>query len=197
MKFCKRAMCEAHGEQLAGHDALAKTYIWISNSYFWPGMKSDIQKHIDSCMQCQVRKKYYSRIIFLKSVPLQPLPLLDQPNQCIHVDLFGPLKMSARSNKFILCIMDAFTKYAEVIPIPDKQAVTVSQEMYANWICHFGSPLQVHSDGGKNFCNKIADELYYLLDIKHTKTSPAHPQCNAQVEVCNKTLAKYLALFVD
>ena len=46
-------------------------------------------------------------------------------------------------------------------------------------------------------CNKIADELYSLLNIKHTKTSPAHPQCNAQVEVFNKTLAKYLASFVN
>ena len=57
--------------------------------------------------------------------------------------------------------------------------------------------MQVHSDGGKEFCNKIADELYSLLNIKHTKTSPAHPQCNAQVEVFNKTLAKYLASFVN
>ena len=54
LKFRKRAMCEAHGEQLAGHDALVKTYIRITDSYFWPGMKSDIQKHIDLCVQCQV-----------------------------------------------------------------------------------------------------------------------------------------------
>ena len=51
--------------------------------------------------------------------------------------------------------------------------------------------------GEKEFCNKIADELYSLLNIKLTKTLPAHPQCNEQVEVFNKTLAKYVALFVD
>ena len=138
------------------------------------------------------QKKYNS-----KAVPLKPLPLLDQPNQCIHVDLFGPLKTSECSNKFILCITEVFTKYTEVIPILDKLAVTVSNEIFTNQICSFGSPLQVHSDGGKEFCNKIAGELYSLLNIKHTKTSPAHPQCNAQVKVFNKTLAKYLAYFVD
>ena len=53
MKFWKRAMCEAHGEQLAGHDALAKTYIRISDSYFWPGMKLDIKKTL--ILVCSVK----------------------------------------------------------------------------------------------------------------------------------------------
>ena len=92
---------------------------------------------------------------------------------------------------------DAFTKYAEVVAIPDKTALTVSNEIFIHWICRFGTPIQIHSDGGKEFCNKLADELYELLDIKHTKTSPAHLQCNAQVEVFNKNVAKYLASFVD
>ena len=143
-------------------------------------------------MQCQIRKKSTA-----KSVPLHPLPIPQQPNQRVHVDLFGPLKVSAQSNKFILVITDAFTKYAEVVPIPDKQAETVANEIFTHWICRFGSPVQIHSDGGKEFCNKLLNELFNLLDIKHTKTSPAHPQCNAQVEVFNKTLAKYLASFVD
>ena len=36
-----------------------------------------------------------------------------------------------------------------------------------------------------------------LLNVAHTKTSPAHLQCNAQVKVFNKTLKKYLASYVD
>jgi len=33
--------------------------------------------------------------------------------------------------------------------------------------------------------------------MEHTKTTPAHPQCNAQVEVFNKTIKRYLASFID
>jgi hypothetical protein len=33
--------------------------------------------------------------------------------------------------------------------------------------------------------------------VAKTKKSPAHPQCNSQVEVFNKTVKKYLASFVD
>jgi len=191
-RYRKRAMCEGHGSVLSGHDAMLKTYIRISDSYFWPGMKRHIEEHIRTCVQCQVRKSSHT-----KRVPLKPLPLLDQPNQRIHVDLFGPLKVSGKQNKYILCMTDAFTKYAEVCAIPNKEAATVADEIFKNWICRFGSPIQIHSDGGKEFVNKLSEEMFEIFHIKHTKTSPAHPQCNAQVEVFNKTVAKYLASFVD
>jgi transposase InsO family protein len=190
--YRKRAICEAHGAILAGHDALKKTYIRLSSSYFWPDMQKEIRKHIEACIQCQRRKKTNA-----KPLPLQPLPATDQPNQRVHIDLFGPLKTTSNGNKMILCMTDAFTKYAEVIAIPDKQAETVANEIYINWICRLGTPVQIHSDNGKEFINNLSKELFSLLDIKHTHTTPAHPQCNAQVEVFNKTVAKYLSSFVD
>ena len=55
----------------------------------------------------------------------------------------------------------------------------------------------MHTDGGKEFVNKLSAELFQLLNVRHTKTSPAHPQCNAQVEVFNKTVKKFLQSFVD
>ena len=155
-------------------------------------MKKDIQAHIDSCLQCQVRKKSTA-----KPTPLQSLPTMDQPNQRIHIDLFGPLKTSAHGNKMVLVMTDAFTKYAEAIAIPNKEAETVAMEIFIHWICRFGSPIQIHSDNGTEFVNKLSKELFKLLEIKHTTTTPGHPQCNAQAEVFNKTMAKYLASFVD
>ena len=50
---------------------------------------------------------------------------------------------------------------------------------------------------GKEFINKIMTELYDKLDIKGSKTTPAHPQFNSQAEVFNKTLAKYMKTVVD
>jgi len=132
-----------------------------------------------------------------KPTPLQPLPTVDQPNQRIHIDLFGPLKTSAHGNKMVLVMTDAFTKYAEAIAIPNKEAETVAMEIFIHWICRFGSPIQIHSDNGTEFVNKLSKELFKLLEIKHTTTTPGHPQCNAQAEVFNKTMAKYLASFVD
>jgi len=190
--YRKSAICEVHGTILSGHNAPKKTYLRLTNAYFWPNMKKDIQAHIDSCLQCQVRKKSTA-----KPTPLQPLPTVDQPNQRIHIDLFGPLKTLSQGNKMVLVMTDAFTKYAEAIAIPNKEAGTVAMEIFIHWICRFGSPIQIHSDNGTEFVDKLNKELFKLLEIKHTTTTPGHPQCNAQAEVFNKTLAKYLASFVD
>jgi len=45
--------------------------------------------------------------------------------------------------------------------------------------------------------NKLSADMMELMNVSHTWTSPAHPQCNSQVEVFNKTVKKYLASFVD
>jgi hypothetical protein len=57
--------------------------------------------------------------------------------------------------------------------------------------------VQIHTDGGKEFVNKLSQELFTQLNVQHTKMSLAHPQCNAQVEVFNKTIKKYLTSFID
>jgi hypothetical protein len=63
-------------------------------------------------------------------------------------------------------------------------------------VCKFGIPAQIHTNGGKEFVNKLSNELFTLLNVHHTKTTPAPPQCNAQVEVFNKTVKKHLDSFV-
>ena len=46
---------------------------------------------------------------------------------------------------------DAFSKFAVVIPIPDKEATTVAQGILDLWIYRFAPLDQIHSDGGKEF----------------------------------------------
>jgi transposase InsO family protein/ribonuclease HI len=183
---------EAHGGQLTGHDGIFKTKERILNCYYWPGMDRDINEFIKRCVKCQQRTKTTS-----SHTELQPLPQCSEPNQRVHADLFGPLKTSGSGKKYILCITDAFTKYIELVALPDKEAETVAQALFNRWICRYGSPLQLTTDGGKEFCAKLSEQLYKHMKIEHLTTSPYHPQCNSQAEVVNKTIAKYLSSFVD
>jgi hypothetical protein len=83
-----------------------------------------------------------------------------------------------------------------VTAIASKDAETVADAIYRDWFSKFGILAQVHMDSSKEFVNKLSEELFQLLNVNHTKTSPAHPQCNAQVEVFNKTVKKFLQSFV-
>jgi hypothetical protein len=102
-----------------------------------------------------------------------------------------------KKSAYVLCSTDAFTKYAVVTKVDNKDAETVAKAIFSNWFCKFGIPAQIHTDGGKEFVNKLSTELFDLLNVQHSKTSPYHPQSKAQVEVFNKTVKKYLASYID
>jgi hypothetical protein len=119
------------------------------------------------------------------------------PNQRVHMDLFGPLKTSGSGKKYIMCITDAFSKYVELVAIPDKSATTVASTLFSRWLCRHGLPLEIASDGGKEFCNEVVNEMLKLMSVKKTTTFPYHPKTNAQVEVCSKTITTYLKTQVD
>ena len=48
------------------------------------------------------------------------------PNQRI------PCKTSDAGNKYVLIMTDAFTKYVEIVAIPNKEAVTVADAIFTN-----------------------------------------------------------------
>ena len=184
---------EAHGQMLTGHDGVFKTRERLLQSYYWPNIDADVIQHIRGCRRCQERRTDDRPQPHL----LTPLPQCSAINQRVHVDLFGPLKTSDSGKKYVLVMTDAFSKYVEIFATPNKEAETVSLAIFNRWICRFGCPLEIVSDGGKEFVNKISQELYKLIGVKHSSTTAYNPKCNAQVERCNQTVAKYLASFVN
>ena len=99
-------------------------------------MEHDRHCILKTCEKCQVSKKDNRPAPNL----LTPLPICSAPNQRVHCDLFGPLQTSGTGKKYILCMTDAFTKYAEMIAVPNKEAITVSEAIFTKWICRYGTP---------------------------------------------------------
>jgi len=184
---------QAHGQLLTGHGGINKTKHRIQQSYYWPNMEKDIEAHLQQCQRCQ-----YVRTD-TKPPPhvMTPMPLCTEMNQRVHMDLFGPLKTAQSGAKYILCMTDAFTKYVELAAIPNKEAETVADRFFNKWICRYGAPKEIFTDQGREFVNKILEEVNRTLEIRHGTTSGYHPQSNSTAEVCNKTIQKYLASFVD
>jgi len=76
--------------------------------------------------------------------------------------------------------------------IANKDTETVADTIYKEWFTKYGIPAQIHTDRGKEFVNKLSEEHFGLLKVSHTKTSPAHPQCNAQVKMVKKFLKSFI-----
>ena len=188
-----RLISQFHNSWFGGHEGIHKTIQRMQLYYFWPNMQTDVANIIKSCERCQKR----TTIPATPPSTLQPLPILSDPNQRVHADLFGPLRTSSSGKKFILVITDAFTRYVELVAIDNKEAEVVAEAIFNNWICRFGVPAQLVTDQGKEFVAKVCQQIWKKLDMLHITTSARHPQANAQAEVVNKTIARYLASFVD
>ena len=52
----------------------------------------------------------------------------------------------------------------------------------------FGMPSVIHSDQGREFENKVMQELCLLCGSHKTRTTPYHPESDGLVERFNRTL---------
>uniref|UniRef100_A0A0X3PXJ8 Transposon Ty3-I Gag-Pol polyprotein n=1 Tax=Schistocephalus solidus TaxID=70667 RepID=A0A0X3PXJ8_SCHSO len=175
-----------------GHSGIHKTEWALRRRYFWPNQKRDIQDVIRSCEFCLASKSPNQAL----KAPLQPIKT-GYPNERVGVDLVGPIAPSAKGNKFILVMVDFFTKMAEAVPLPDASAATVAKAIFNCWVCRWGAPDQIHSDRGSSFESAVVLELCKFLKIKKTRTTAYHPQGNGQVERTNRTLLNLLRAFID
>ena len=128
-----------------GHDGVTKCIERLMECYLWLNMADDILQHIKEYLKCHATKSNK----FMQTSPLQPMPQCSASNQRLHMDLFGPCKTSDFSNKYVLTMTDAFTKYAEIVAIPNKEAETVADAVFTKWICRNGCRAIFHTDGGK------------------------------------------------
>lgn len=70
----------------------------------------------------------------------------------------------------------------------DKTAESVAKFLYDDIICRHGCPEIQISDQGREFLNKLSNELFRLTGTQQRVTSPYHPQANGLVERLNRTL---------
>ena len=187
-------MANHHGSTLGGHWREERTYEAIAVKYFWPSMAADIEDHIKMCKICHQQN---NRNNSKDKVPLQPWGPPTKRNVRIHFDLVGPLKSAIAGYKHILTVTDAFSRWVELIPIPNKEAITVAKALFDKWICKFGFYQQSVSDGGKEFDNEVLKELTKLMSSKHHIVSPYSPSVNGIIERVHRSLGSYVKSFCN
>ena len=85
---------------------------------------------------------------------------LTEIDQIVFTDLMGPLHPADKSgHKYILTIMDGFSRFSVAVPLRDKTAKTVSQALLSHWFAPFGRPHVLYSDLGTEFTAKITKDL--------------------------------------
>ena len=84
----------------------------------------------------------------------------------------------------------------ELVAIDIKEANTVAEAIFEKWFSRYGIPMEIVTNGGKEFCGKVSEAFMKCMGAMHLKTAPYHPQCNSQAEVATKTIADYLLKYM-
>ncbi|NJO65355.1 MAG: hypothetical protein HC836_46865 [Richelia sp. RM2_1_2] len=115
---------------IIGHHGISKTYSLLkSKGYNWSGMKADISVFIKNCIYCQKVK----RGELASDAEIHHLHG-DYPMASLSADVIGPLPEDKYGNKYILVIIDNFSKFTNLYAI----GYNTSQAFAQCLISHIG-----------------------------------------------------------
>ena len=186
-----KIMANMHDSLLSGHLGKKKTVHKTLDTFYWYGLRKDIDLWIRQCDVCAANKPAVQR----PKATLGDMRV-GAPWDRLSMDILGPLPLTKRGNRFVFVVCDAFTKWTEIFAIPDQTAPTCASILLNEVIGRYGCPYDLHSDQGRNFESDIIRDLCKLLNIRKTRTSARRPQCNGQVERYNRTLIKMIRAYL-
>lgn len=186
--YRQKVLKMSHDSIMSGHLRVKKTLDRLRDSFYWPGVQSDVKRYCISCDVCQRTVTKGS----VTKVPLGTMPLIDTPFKRVAVDLVGPLQpLTDKGNRYILTLVDYATRYPEAVPLQRIETERVAEALIEIF-SRVGVPEEILSDMGTQFTSDLMKEVGRLLSLKQMNTSPYHPMCNGLVEKFNGTLKRML-----
>ena len=117
-------------------------------------------------------------------------------NDRVHAVLLGPLPRE-QGYRYLLVMIDAYTRWVELIPLEDKTAESVVTGVMDGWISRHGAMATLFTDQGREFVNQAFQELGRKMVISHQSTLAYHPQANGLVERTNRSILAYLRKYLE
>ena len=169
-----------------GHLGEHKTWKAFNRKYYTPLGKQRCREVVRTCPERQLGKDYKARHV--------PKGHINSPGpwETISIDIVGPLPVDGNSNRYIVTMMDVYSRYLIAIPVRNHRASTVSRCLYESVVAYFGAPRSILSDRGTEFTSMIWESLTQMLGAKIKLTSPYYPQGNSVIERSHRTLSNML-----
>ena len=177
-------MHSLHSSPLGGHSGMVASYQRLKRTFYWTGMKKDIEQFIATCPVCQRAKGEHC------SYPgmLKPLDPPDMAWQHITMDFIEGLPKS-QGKEIILVVVDRLTKTAHFIPLSHPYTVhTVAQAFMDNIFKLHGPPSSIITDSDRIFTSGLWQKVFKALNVKLNLSTAYHPQSDGQTERVNQCL---------
>ena len=145
----------------------------------------------DACVICQklqpARERVATRIGSIKKRPFGEYAF----------DMIVLNAPDVDDNRYILTVIDNFTRAVELFPIKKASADVVTVCLH-DVLCRWGRPYQVRCDNAKAFAAAVTTQLLKRARVKQHFTAPYSHNSNGQVENTNRRVMEILrAMILD
>ena len=172
------------------HHGSGKMRHLIKDRYWWPKYYKEIRDFAALCSSCQHSKR--GRVRGKKQSKLKLFPA-NKPFQHVSTDIVGPLPITKNGYRYIVTMIDKFSRYCMLIPVKNIKAMTVLKAL-EHWITIFGPPEAILSDNGTQFTSALYKSYDNHNGTKIKYATSYHPECNGQIERLHRWIKERLAL---
>ena len=149
-------------------------------------MREHVKRFINECDLCQKATFRHHQIKIPKYTTGSYLPM-----ERWNMDTIGPFPPDRFENRYVVVIIDCFTRFMGLYPSKTKDADEVA-EIVLQHTGHYGVPSQILSDNGGEYVNNIIKELLELTGTEHIATIAHSHEENSIVERHNAEVSRWL-----
>jgi hypothetical protein len=161
----------------------------------WPGLKTDVLKHVKKCPNCQKAKKQKK-----KRGHVPPKIAESQPWERSCVDMIGPHQTRRKGKKTLrlqaIAVIDPATGWFEIVQSETKTADVAANRAEIAWLSRHPWPMRITCDHGSEF---IGSEFQRLIkeecDVEAKPSSKRNPQSDANLKRIHQTIGNMLCTF--
>lgn len=189
----RRCIATSHDLPSSGHPGRAITLEQVQRHFWWPTIRRDVYRYVDTCASCQFNKSSTQRPGGL----LKPLPIPDYPWQSMSMDLITHLPTTVRGHTAIVVFVDRLTKMAHLAPSYDTLSAAGFADLFLTEVFRrHGLPESIVSDRDSRFKSAFFSTICSHLGISQNMSSAFHAETDGQTERTNRTLEDMLRHYV-
>ena len=193
----KYVQIESVHNAMVGHNGVNRTMLKLNRKGIrFPKMRMWVRQFIQMCPFCQ--KMEYKRL----KANVVPFTLATYEAMLkLSMDSIGPLPEDSRGNKYILVIIDTFTRWTMCYPLQSLSATDCVRAIIQH-IGIFGAPSEFVTDNGSQFNNSLIDEIVsmfrdkYKIAVKHSTALAYSHEEQGIVERANREVLEGMKAIV-
>ena len=174
------------------HQGVERMIKLMKNRVYWPNMNNEIREYIANCRPCRVGKQTPNR----REGYMQLFPV-HKPFEIVHMDIVGPLPVTRSGNRYILTIMDRYSRMVKLVPLSVTTASAICLAFRDNWLLQFGVPDNTLTDRGTYFTGLLFRILSKIFGFDLKFTTAYHPKTNGRLERFHRYLKQRLRVLAE